>query len=160
MTQAEFTTRIVAMQDTLYRVSASLLPRACDREDAVQEVICRAWQQQARLRDDHALKAWVIRILINHCYTMLRRAKREAPTAQPPEPAAPAGADPLLSEGLANLPEKFRLPLVLHYIEGYSVEDITHILRLPAGTVKSRLHRGRQHLRTILGKLGEEVTLA
>ncbi|MCL1855275.1 MAG: RNA polymerase sigma factor, partial [Clostridia bacterium] len=64
MTSAEFGVRIVEMQETLYRVCYSILPRACDREDAVQECIRIAWQKQGSLRDERYLQTWVIRILI------------------------------------------------------------------------------------------------
>ena len=56
----------------------------------------------------------------------------------------------LLKSALFALPEKERMPLVLHYIEGYSVEQTAKMLRLPAGTVKTRMRRGRELLRGIL----------
>lgn len=157
MTQEEFTGRIVAMQDTLYRVSASLLPQLCDREDAVQEAIARAWQKQSHLRNDQALRPWVIRILINECYTLLRRRKREEATAALPEWEAPPDALTDLYQLFTALDEKYRLPMVLHYVEGYSVAEASHMLRLPQGTFKSRLHRGRLLLKDTLNM--EEVRL-
>ena len=54
---------------------------------------------------------------------------------------------PELADALEALPEKLRLPLTLHYLEGFSVEEIARILRIPAGTVKSRLHQARSQLR-------------
>lgn len=65
MTQAEFTGRVVAMQDRLYRVSTTILPQLCDREDAVQGAIERALRKRERLRDERALEGWLVRILIN-----------------------------------------------------------------------------------------------
>ncbi len=147
MTQEEFAHRIVAMQDTLYRVSATLLPQLCDREDAVQEAIIKAWQKQSSLRHDYALRAWVVRILINECYTLLRRRTREEATGTLPEWEAAPDAPHDLYRLFTTLDEKYRLPMVLYYVEGYCVEEAARMLQLPQGTFKSRLHRGRQLLK-------------
>lgn len=155
MTHEEFAQRIVDMQQMLYRVSSSLLPQLCDREDAVQSCIEKAWHRQDALRDETRLQAWVVRILINECYAILRRRKREVPTETLPEAPAPPGADLRLHYFFADLPEKLRLPMVLHYLEGYDICEIANILRVPAGTVKSRLSRGRQEMRR--SKAFEEV---
>ena len=77
MTDAEFAARVIAMQDTLYRVSTTILPRLCDREDAVQSAIEKALRRRGRLRDAAALEKWLTRILINECYTIHRRRRRE-----------------------------------------------------------------------------------
>ena len=79
MTQAEFVRRVVAMEDTLYRVSTTLLPQLCDRQDAVQSAIEKALRKREKLRDPNALEAWLTRILINECYLILRSRKRETP---------------------------------------------------------------------------------
>ena len=155
MTQEEFAGRIVAMQDTLYRVSTTILPQLCDREDAVQEAIVKAWQKQSMLRDDHAMRAWVIRILINECYALLRRRKREMVSAALPERETAPDALPDLYQLFPSLDEKYRLPMVLHYVEGYCVEETARMLGLPQGTLKSRLHRGRRLLKDTLNM--EEV---
>ncbi len=150
MTQAEFTDRIVTMQDTLYRVSTTILPQLCDREDAVQGAIEKAWRKQGKLRDDRALQAWVIRILINECYTLLRRHRHEVPADTLPERETAPDALPDVYQWFTSLSEKYRLPMVLYYVEGYSVEETARMLKLPQGTLKSRLHRGRLLLKDLL----------
>lgn len=150
MTQEEFADRIVAMQDTLYRISTTILPQLCDREDAVQEAIEKAWEKQSRLRDDRAIHAWIIRILINECYAQLRRRKREEPSDTLPERETAPDALPDLYQMFTSLDEKYRLPLVLYYVEGYSMEETARMLRMPPGTLKSRLYRGRLLLRDTL----------
>ncbi|MBN1777818.1 MAG: sigma-70 family RNA polymerase sigma factor [Clostridiales bacterium] len=147
MTQEEFARRIVAMQDTLYRVSTTILPQLCDREDAVQEAIEKAWRKQGKLRDDRAVRAWVIRILVNECYALLRRRRHETLSDTLPERETAPGASPDLYELFTSLNEKYRLPMVLYYVEGYSVEECARMLKMPQGTFKSRLHRGRLLLR-------------
>lgn len=147
MTHEEFAGRIVAMQGTLYRVASSILPQLCDREDAVQSCIEKAWRKQASLRDASRLEGWVTRILINECYSLLRMRRREMPMDAMPEPAAPPGSDPDLYRFFSGLPDKLRLPMVLHYLEGYDVQEVAAMLRLPEGTIKSRLARGRKKMK-------------
>lgn len=150
MTQAEFARRVVAMQDTLYRVSTTLLPQLCDREDAVQSAIEKALRKREHLRDPDALAPWLSRILINECYALLRRRKHETLMDELPQRQVEADARPDIYQLFTSLEEKYRLPMVLYYVEGYCVKEIGSILRLPQGTVKSRLHRGRRLLRDSL----------
>ncbi len=147
MTHEEFADRIVAMQGTLYRVAASILPQLCDCEDAVQSCIEKAWRKQGSLRDAERLRPWVTRILINECYDILRKRRRETPTESVPEQAAPPGSDPNLYRFFTGLPDKLRMPMVLYYLEGYDVREVAHMLRLPEGTIKSRLARGREKMK-------------
>lgn len=154
MTKEEFEARIIGMQDTLYRVSATLLRQPCDREDAIQECIFKALRKRETLRDDRYMQSWVIRILINECYSIHRRARWERPSENLPEPPPMPGpdADHEVFRALFSLEEKMRLPMVLHYVEGYSVEEVARILRVPSGTVKSRLARSREKMKKELEK--------
>ncbi|MDR0839174.1 MAG: RNA polymerase sigma factor [Oscillospiraceae bacterium] len=151
MTDDTFAERIVAMTPTLYRVCYSELREASDREDAVQEALTRAWQKRASLRDERFMQTWLVRILINECRNIQRR--RPAQTLDE-LPAPPPGADVGLHDSLLSLPDKLRLPMVLHYIEGYKVEEIAKMLGVPQGTVKSRLYAARREMRE---KLSEEA---
>lgn len=158
MSSEEFAVRIIAMQESLYRVSYSILQRHCDQEDAVQEAIQRAWQQRGKLREDAAMQQWVTRILIHECYALLRRRKREVPMESMPDCIAPPDADIALHELFLSLEEPLRLTAVLHYIEGYELTDIAHMLHVPTGTVKSRLHRARKKIKEAWD--GQEVCKA
>ena len=150
MTTEVFAQKIVEMQPTLYRISYSLLQQPHDRDDAVQECIRKAWERQSRLREDYAMKAWVSRILINECYNILRRSQREKPAQELPEPKRPTDAHPVLHDAVLCLSDKLRLPVVLHYMEGYELTEIAGILHVPVGTVKTRLMRARKLLRELL----------
>lgn len=154
MTKQEFEARIIGMQDTLWRVSATILRQNCDREDAIQECIYKALRKRETLRDDRFMQSWVIRILINECYSIHRRAKWERPSEFIPEPPPQPGpdADPAVFRALFSLEEKMRLPVVLHYVEGYSVEEVARIMRIPTGTVKSRLARARERIKQEMEK--------
>lgn len=156
MTSSEFSSRILEMTDTLYRVSYSFLRERCDREDAVQECILKAWRKRGSLREERYLQTWVIRILINECHNILRRSRRETALDGLPEHAAltdhtaPPDADFALHDALFRLPETLRTPIVLHYMEGYGTLEIAKMLRLAQGTVKSRMRRARGMLKDML----------
>ena len=144
MTSEAFARRITEMTPTLYRVACVYLRRSHDREDAVQEALRKAWEKRASLREERYLQTWVTRILINECRAIQRRSARVMPVETPG--AESSDARPL-TEALLALEEKHRLPILLHYVEGYSVEETARALRIPQGTVKSRLSRGRAALR-------------
>lgn len=88
--------------------------------------------------------------MINSCKETLRRQKRETPAADFPEAAAPQGSDPVLWEALRALDEKYRVTVILHYRDGYGIREIASILRIPESTVKTRLSRARQQLKSLL----------
>lgn len=124
-----------------------MLPQLCDREDAVQSAILNAWRRLPTLREDERFQPWLIRIMLNECYALLRRRKREIPTDTLPDMPAPETGDPDLYRFFVRLPEKLRMTMVLYYVEGYDVREVAQILRLPQGTIKSRLARGREQMR-------------
>lgn len=157
MDSREFAERVEAMQGALYRVAYGLLLNRADCADAVQDALLRAWEKRRTLKDEAFFGTWLTRILINECYAVLRRRKTALPIDALPEPAAPPDADPALHDAIARLDEKLRLPIVLYYMEGYAVKDIARMLRLPAGTVKTRLARARALLRL---QLSDEYDLS
>jgi len=147
LNSSEFSERVLAIEAALYRVAYGLLLNRTDCADAVQETLLRGWEKRHTLRDSRYFQTWLIRILINECYSMLRRRKKVIPLDEVPEPAAPPDADRTLHDAIARLDRKLRLPVVLHYMEGYSVGEVAELLRLPAGTVKTRLFKARKILR-------------
>ncbi len=154
MDEKEFAARIWAMRQTLFRICFSQLPSAQDREDAVQEALARAWRKRGQLREEGYLQTWLVRILLNVCHDMQRRAQRMVPTAEIELPVQDTSPDGALREALLALPEKYRLPILLYYLEGYSLRQVAQMLRIPENTVKTRLSRGRQQLKE---RLHEEV---
>ena len=149
MLQADFIQRVRACERRLYRVARTMLPQECDCEDAVQEALLRAWDRRETLRQEAYFDTWLIRILINQCKTFYRRRPPEPAELTEDIPQVSSEETPLL-DALMALPRKQRVALELHYIEGYSVAETARILRLPEGTVKWRLKRGREQLKEIL----------
>ena len=139
----------------MYCIARSYLRCEADCEDALQSALLRAWEKRNTLREERYFRTWLTRILINSCKETLRRQRRESPSADFPEAAAPQGGDPALWESLRALDEKYRIIVVLHYRDGYSVREIASILRVPESTVKTRLFRARQQLKSLLER--EEI---
>jgi len=150
VTDEEFAQRIAALRPALYRITCFQLPQCADREDAVQETIRKAWEKRTDLREDALLKTWVIRILLNECHDVRTRNQRSLPTEDLPSLQTPPPEHNALGEAIDRLDDMHRLPILLHYIEGYSIDEVAEMLQIPSGTVKSRLSRGRGRLRTLL----------
>ncbi len=150
LNEQEFTREILACERMLYRVARGILPSDADALDAVQEAILRAWKKRDTVQTTY-FRAWLCRIVINECHTLNRRAKRIRPMAEVPD-CIVEPEDVTLRDALERLPEKLRLPLLLHYLEGFPLADIAKMLSLPLGTVKFRLHAGRNALREALSE--------
>ena len=155
MTIDDFTRNVENMTPVMYRICCLQLKRAADREDAVQEAIFRAWKKRDSLREERFFNTWLIRILINICHDIQKRNKRVYAEEYLPEPKSTG--DPMLRDlrgALMELDEKLRLPVVLHYIDGYSVREVSGMLNISENAVKLRLMRGRKKLKE---QLTEEV---
>lgn len=151
MTREDFEGRILNAQARMYRVARSYLRSEQDCMDAVAEAVLRAWQRQDSLRSEVYFDTWLIRIVIRECINIHRRQRRMTPVEQLPEkPVSPDRAAEALRDALDALPQKLRTAAVLHYMEGYAVADIARVLRVPKGTVASRLHLARERLRALL----------
>ena len=150
MNREEFTARVQAMTDRLYRVSYGQLREEQDRRDAVQETLFKAWANLHRLRSEAYFETWIIRILLNECHNLQRRAQRTAPLEAPPSPEPDFDGNAEIRDAVRALPEKLRTAVILHYMEGYRVREVARILRVPEETVKSRLRRARAALRQSL----------
>ena len=106
----------------------------------------KAWAKRHTLREEKYFATWLTRILLNECYGIQRKRRRTIPVeAVPCQSAQPK--DMALSLALQALPEKLRLPLVMHALEGMSYQEIQRVLRLPHSTIAGRIHRAKQQLR-------------
>ena len=159
MTKDDFTVRILDMKKTLYHVACGILRSEADREDAVQEAILKAWEKRDSLKNDDAFRAWVTRILVNECYDICRRSGKVIVLDEIPESAAPEDTEGReLRDLIMQMDDIYRMPIIMFYIEGFSIREISSALHSPEGTVKSRLFAGRAKLRSVLGE-EEEVPI-
>lgn len=151
MDKEAFASIVLSSTDSLYRISKSILKYDADCEDAVQEAIATGFGKLNTLRQEAYARTWLTRILIHECYSLLkRREKTAAMPAEPKEETYDNSDYSELYEALGTLKKEYRLTIVLYYLEGYSIDEIGKIMRVPAGTVKSRLSRGRRELRCIM----------
>lgn len=154
MTKETFSKLVLESEQTLYRISMSMLKNEADCEDAVQTAILTAFEKLSSLKKEEYFRTWLVRILINVCNKQLGRRGKvlyledNEYTAEPYVESHDKNVE--LKIALENLPQKFRQVIVLFYIEGFSVTDIKKILNIPEGTVKSRLSKGRSLLKSSL----------
>jgi RNA polymerase sigma-70 factor (ECF subfamily) len=143
-----------------YRTAYLIMRHPGDAEDAVQEAFLRVWRFRDALPEGDGMQPWLYRVLVNTCYSQLRRevprrqrwaGDEELATIQTwavdPETAATSSsvAD-LVLDALGELPEHLRIPAVLRYWTGLSEKEIAVAIRRRPGTVKSRLHEARRRL--------------
>lgn len=153
MEKEAFGKLVLENQQQLYRIAKSILRRDEDCADAAQEAIVKAFEKLHTLREDAYAKTWLIRILIHECCRLRKSREKELAldeTWMKKQPEKERYDN--LYEALTVLPEEFRVVLVLHYLEGFSVQEIGEMLEISPGTVKSRLHRGREKLRILLSE--------
>ena len=142
-----FMEELQAYQVTLYRVAYTVLRDDDACRDALQDAALKAWEKRFSLREPRYFRTWITRILINACHDIQRKRRRLVCMANPPASAAIPPPDPELAAALERLPEGLRLPLVLHYAEGMSYEEISRVMRLSRSTVRNRLRKGKDTLR-------------
>ena len=106
MTAQEFSARVLEVEEMLYRVAYGILLNQSDCADAVQDALLRAWEKLHTLREEEYFRTWLVRILINQCYTLLRRRRFFLPLDSARTVAAPEGADPDLHDAIARLDDK------------------------------------------------------
>jgi RNA polymerase sigma-70 factor (ECF subfamily) len=167
---AHFSDQTMEMMPSLYSAALRMTRNRADAEDLVQETYLRAYRGFQGFQEGTNLKAWLYRILTNTYINSYRAKKRRPDETELDEvedlylyhrigglEAAMAGRsaeDELLDrfteaevkEAVEELPENFRMAVLLADVEGFSYKEIAEILDIPIGTVMSRLHRGRKAL--------------
>jgi RNA polymerase sigma-70 factor (ECF subfamily) len=169
-----FNLLVVRYQQLAYNVAYRLLGDGEAAADVTQEAFTSAYQAVRSFRGG-SFKAWLLRIVTNGCYDHLR-ARQRHPTSslesmtedeERPVEFSDPGETPedvvlrrellaSVQEGLLTLPVDQRLAVILYDVQGLSYDEIAQATRASLGTVKSRLSRGRAHLRAFLtGRSGE-----
>lgn len=160
MTEQEMILRnaMEAHGDAVYRLALCRLQNTADAEDVYQDVFLRLLGQDTGSWDNEHLKAWLLRAALNRCADLYRfRLRRPALSLdEVPDMPRPADEAAELWEAVAQLPEKLRTVVHLHYAEGYQTEEIAAMLGVPAATVRTRLRRARMKLKDLLGGIDDE----
>lgn len=147
MDKQTFVALVDEKSQMLYRVARSILSRDEDCKDALQESVLKAWASRHALRKTQFFGTWITRILIRECHNIGRKQAKYTLKAEVPASSNVPAPDQDVQAALSALPEKLRLPTVLHYIEGYSIQEVSAILKLPQSTVRGRLYQARKALR-------------
>lgn len=138
-------------EDMVYRLALSQVREPADAGDVCQEVFISLLKDATEFQDDEHLKAWLIRVTVNRCNQLHRSATRHRTQPLPENeallPRSPSASDALMANELwrtlEQLPRKHRAAVHLHYVEGYSTDEIAEIMHCRPATVRSRLHRAR-----------------
>ncbi|MDR0929106.1 MAG: sigma-70 family RNA polymerase sigma factor [Oscillospiraceae bacterium] len=152
-----FIALIDAKSPMLYRIARAILRSEEDCSDALQEAILKAWAARHTLREDAYFGTWIARIVIRECHNLQRKQAKYFLSAEVMPDAQAPSPDDDLHRAIDDLPEKLRLPLVLHYIEGYTLQEIAAIIHLPITTIRNRLYAARKKLRLELYEGKEAV---
>lgn len=174
-----FQTDALPMLDSLYGGALRMTRNPADAEDLVQETMMRAYRSFDRFEAGTNLKAWLYRIMTNAYINTYRKKQREPKKvssedvedfdlyqelkdhdpqwdATPENLVLNALVDTDIIEAIDELPEQFRLAVVLSDIEGFSYAEMAEIMDVPLGTVMSRLHRGRKALQKRLWEIARD----
>lgn len=169
----------VALLDPLYAGALRMTRNPADAEDLVQETMMRAYRSFDRFEEGTNLKAWLFRIMTNAYINTYRKKQREPMKVShdeiedfdlyrelkqhdPQWDATPENivlsnlVDSDIIEAIDDLPEQFRLAVVLSDVEGFSYAEMAEIMDVPLGTVMSRLHRGRKALQKRLWDIARD----
>jgi RNA polymerase sigma-70 factor (ECF subfamily) len=175
MTPAELLTK-EAMQyaPQLFSTALRMTRNRADAEDLVQETFVKAWRSFATFQEGTNLRAWLFRIMTNtfiNKYNAQQRRPQETELDEVEElflfrrigafdqsKMNQSAEDQLLEfftddevkNAIEELPEMFRLPVLLSDVDGFSYKEIAEMLDVPIGTVMSRLHRGRKMMQKLL----------
>lgn len=144
--------------DRLYAIARLILRDGDRAQDATQEALIVAWRDLRGLRDPDRFEPWLRRLLVNACYREARKDRRRLRAEGQVRPLAGGFPDPALASAdrdelnraFAGLTPEQRALIVLHYYLGLPMQETALALGLPVGTVKSRLHRTIQQMRSTL----------
>lgn len=177
--QRRFEQDALPLLDSLYGAALRMTRNPSDAEDLVQETMLRAYRSFESFEPGTNLKAWLFRILTNAYINTYRKRQREPRKVSQDEieefdlyqqlrehdPDFSVTPENIVLDNLVDsdiiaaiddLPEQFRLAVVLSDIEGFSYAEMAEIMGVPMGTVMSRLHRGRKALQKRLWELARD----
>ncbi len=177
--QANFAEEAMPLMSSLYSAALRMTRNAADAEDLVQETYLKAYRAYERFEEGTNLKAWLYRILTNTYINAYRKKQRRPDETDiddvedlylyrrvggldgatlgrsAEEELMELFGEAEVKEAVEDLPEHYRLPVLLADVEGFAYKEIAEILDVPIGTVMSRLHRGRKQLQKRLYAFAE-----
>lgn len=158
----EFKRTVDVYANVLFRICFILLRNKEDVDDVIQDTFCKYWIMNKKFDSEEHKKAWLIKVSQNKCKDILKYKKIHSfisfddvsERIQGDEPAETADINEILR--LSNLNTKYKTVVILHYLEGYSVEETADILDISVSATKKRLQRAREKLKSFFEKYVEE----
>jgi len=160
-----FSELVSAYRMRVLRTAAGLLGSTEEAEDVAQQVFIRVWQHLGDYDPGGSFASWLYRITTNLCIDTLRRDKHEAPLDEETRGGGRSDLEDRIQRqdereqlraAIARLPDKTRAALILREYEQLSYKEIAQVLRIPIGTVMSRLNYARRALGQLLQSEGSE----
>ena len=171
--QNAFAEIVELFQDKLYRVCYRMLGNKHEAEDIAQEAFVRAFINIHTFDTNRKFSTWLYRIGTNLCIDRIRKKKPDyfldaevagaeglnmysqiaSPDELPEEEVLKMEMQDRVQYEISRLPDKYRAVIVLKYMEDLPLQEISDILDMPLGTVKTRIHRGREALRKQLSNM-------
>lgn len=157
---------MAAHENKMYAVALRMCGNREDAQDCLQEAMIRVYRAISGFKGQSSFSTWVYRITMNSCLDELRRRKSRTATSldamlengfmpsdegdTPEQSSLRAEQRRAMEKAIANLPEDMRSAIVLRDIQGCSYDEIARVLDTNVGTIKSRISRGREKLRSVL----------
>ena len=147
-----FSTLIKNYEKDLYRVAIAITKNNEDALDCIQETILKAYTNIKNLRQEKYFKTWLIKILINQCnYTVEKNRKSSNYFNENIHNSYVDNSVEIeIKSIINNLEEELKILIILYYYEDMGISDISEILKMPKGTIKSRLSRARGKLKEMI----------
>lgn len=137
---------------TVFRCAYSFVKNRHDAEDIMQEVFMKYLTKTPSFVDENHEKAWFIRVTINMSKNYLRsfwfKNREELPEDFTGNNEGESNSE--IWSAIYELPEKYRVTIIMHYIEGYSIKEISQILKKKPSTIGTWLERGKKRLKQIM----------
>lgn len=155
----QFTRLAKLYMDTVFRLAFNYTKSRSEADDITQDVLIKLYHTDKVFDSEEHIKHWLIRVTINECKKIfLSPWKRTEPIedyASTLSFTSPEHSE--LFYAVMELPQKYRVPIFLHYYEDYFCQEISNFLKMPNTTVRTRLRRGREILKSNLQEAGSHV---
>lgn len=142
-----------SQMQNMYKTARAMLRDDEDAADAISDTILVCWEKMDQLKKAEFFKTWMTRILINKCNDYLRQRKKVYPVEEVEE--TPVSSEEYENvewmEMMRSLDEKYRLVMILYYVNGLKTTEISSVLHIPDSTVRTRLARGRSRMAELYG---------
>ena len=157
---------VEAYRNQVFRLALRMCGNEADADEVAQEAFLSAWKGLPNFRGESRFSTWLYQLTTHAAIDLLRREKRQAAAEDidgitaaddgpsPQERGGRAETRREVRSALMQLPEEYRQVLLLRFMQELSYEEIGQALKLPAGTVKSRLNRAKAQLKDILSRSG------